>query len=75
MEMAQKRHDTNQAEYHTSRIRRQSYLSYISSTLQDKEISDKIVKSVKNRTSVTRMARGTTMTRMDRLASMERFLV
>ena len=47
MEMALKRHDTHQAAYHTPRIRHQSYLSYISSILQNREISNKIVKLVK----------------------------
>ena len=47
--MAPKRRDTHQAEYHKSRILRQSYLSYISSILQNRGISDKIVKFVKKR--------------------------
>ena len=36
--------DTQQAGYHTIGILRQSYLPYISSILQGREVSDKMVK-------------------------------
>ena len=50
-----------------SGITHQSYLPYLSSILKDREISDKMVKLVKNDTIITSMARQTRPTRRARL--------
>ena len=70
--MVLKPHDTHQAEYPMSGILRQSYLPYISSILQDRAISDKLVKLVKNDTSITSMDRRNTLTRRAGLTRMTR---
>ena len=45
--MALQPQDTHQAEYRMIGIRRKPYLPYISPILQDREISDKMAKLVK----------------------------
>ena len=70
--MVLKPQDTRQAEYHVSGIPRQSYLPYLSSILQDRETSDKMVKLVKNDTCITSMARQTRLARLTRMARLTR---
>ena len=61
--MAPKPQDTHQSECPMIGIIRKPYLPYISSILQDREISDKLAKLVENYSSVTSMARETTLTK------------
>ena len=66
--MVLKPQDTHQADRPMGGILRQSYLPYLSSILQDREISDKMVKLVhENDTSITSMAWKTILTRRARL--------
>ena len=62
--MILKTQDTHQAEYPMGGVLRQTYLPYLFSILQDRAISYKMVKLVKNGTSITSMAGETRLTRL-----------
>ena len=66
--MALKPHDTHQVVYNLSGILRQSFLPYLSSILQNRGLSDKMVKLVTNRYKYYWYGEGATLTRRGRMS-------